>query len=68
MIHNEKKIIKIALSKLASENTEKLSRIIRQAINDNADNAELARNLRFADIDLNEYIKSLCILVVEGKF
>jgi len=68
MIHNEKEIIKIALSKLASENTERLSSHIRQAINDNADNAELARNLRFADIDLNEYIKSLCILVVEGKF
>ena len=68
MIHNEKKIIKTALSKLASENTERLTSLIRQAINDNADNAELARNLRFADIDLNEYIKSLCILVVEGKF
>jgi len=68
MINNEKKIIKIALSKLASENTEKLASHIRKAINDNADNAELARNLHFADIDLNEYIKSLCILVVEGKF
>lgn len=68
MLHNEKEIIKIAMTKLASENTEELKHCIRHSINHNADNAELARNLYMADITLDEYVSSLCILVVEGKF
>ena len=67
-VHNEKEIIKKALSKLASMNKSELTECITESVNKNADMVELSKNFYHMDITQEEYIKSLCVLVIEGKY